>query len=179
VTTQNIIPGSTTTDQDFIISRIIDAEPACVFKAWTDPQQLGKWWGPRVFTSKCESDLRVGGTFRFTMVSPEDHEYPITGVYREIKEPSNLVWVQSCDEHPDDWHELVNQHRPKGAGNLNEMLVTTTFAEFEGKTKLTITMHFESATDRDALLKIGMQDGWSQSLDKLQELMAIDKSGNI
>ena len=172
MTTSNVTTGSTTTDQEFVISGVIDAKPACVFKAWTDPKQLAQWWGPTVFTNKCEIDLRVGGTFKITMYSPEGREYPMSGVYREIAEPHKLVWLQSCDEHPDDWHEMVNQHRPQGAGKLKEMLVTITFEKYDGKTKLTITMHFESATDRDALVKIGMHDGWSQSLDKLQELMA-------
>ncbi len=78
----------------------------------------------------------------------------------------------NCDEHPEDWHKLVNQHRPDKGGNIGEMLATTTFEEENGKTKLTIRVEFESITDRNALVKIGMADGWSESLDKLQELLA-------
>ncbi len=160
------------TERDFVISRTIDATPASVFKAWTDPKELAQWWAPRIFTNKCQIDLQVGEEYRITMRSPEGIEYPISGVYLEITEPSRLVWTMNCDEHPEDWHKLVNQHRPDKGGNIGEMLATTTFEEENGKTKLTIRVEFESITDRNALVKIGMADGWSESLDKLQELLA-------
>ncbi len=72
------------TERDFVISRTIDATPASVFKAWTDPKELAQWWAPRIFTNKCQIDLQVGEEYRITMRSPEGIEYPISGVYLEI-----------------------------------------------------------------------------------------------
>lgn len=166
--------GVIATEQDFVISRIIDTAPTRVFKAWTDPQQFVQWWAPRIFTNTCKMDFRAGGAYRVTMRSPEGEEYPITGMYREITEPKQIVWTMNCNEHPDHWHQLVNQQRPQAKDNIGEMLATTTFEEQNGKTKLTILIHFQSTTDRNALVTIGMADGWNESLDKLQELLAKD-----
>jgi uncharacterized protein YndB with AHSA1/START domain len=166
------VQSTTATEKDFVIERIYDAKPARVFKAWTDPQQLAQWWGPREFTGSCEMDFRGGGAFRITMHATDGTLYPMTGAFREIIEPTKLVWVQSCVDHPPEWHELINKNVPGGSDVLNDVVVTITFEEQQGKTKLTVRMHFDSAEDRDALVKFGMHDGWSQSLDKLKELLA-------
>jgi len=157
-------------DRDFVLTRIIDAPRARVFKAWTDPEQLAKWWGPRDYPTRCEGEVRVGGQLRLVMISPDGKEYPITVVFKEIKEPERLVWSQSCNDHPQDWHDLVNKQRPNATGNIGEMLLTIEFEELEGKTKIIVTMHFDDASDRDALVSLGMTGGWSQSFEKLDEL---------
>jgi uncharacterized protein YndB with AHSA1/START domain len=157
-------------DRDFVMTRIIDAPRAHVFKAWTDPKQLAKWWGPREYLARCEGDVRVGGQMRLVMISPEGKEYGMTVIFKEIDEPRRLVWLQNCKDHPPDWHDAVNKHRPNAPGNIGDMLLTITFEELEGKTKMTITMYFEDASDRDALVNLGMTEGWSQSFEKLDEL---------
>ena len=124
-----------------MIERVFDAPPSLVFKAWTDPQHLVHWYGPRGFTlPSCKLDLRTGGAWRSCMLSPEGREHWVRGVFREIVEP-NLG---------------------------HETLVTVTFAEQGGKTKLTLHQAvFESVKERDS-----HRGGWNSSLDRLAEYLA-------
>ena len=139
-----------TAERELVITRVLDAPRSLVFKVWTDPVHLARWWGPRDFTlPSCELDLRPGGTFRLLMRSPEDTLHRLHGVYREIKEPDRLsftwAWV---DEDGNPGHET---------------LVTVTFAEQDGRTLLTLRQaEFESDTARDA-----HEGGWTQCLDRL------------
>ena len=75
-------------------------------------------------------------------------------------------------EHPDEWHDLINPNRDKTKGRPPlDLVCTATFEEQGGKTKLTVRTSFESAALRDAMLKMGMEAGWGQSLDRLAELL--------
>ncbi len=173
-------PTEAPADREFVISRVFDAPRVLVFKAWIDPKHMAQWWGPHTFTNPlCEMDVRPGGAYRIVMRSPEGVEYPIKGVYREIVKPERLVMTMDCSEHPDEWHDLVNPNREKGEGNpAGEMLSTVTFEELDGKTKLTVRTRFNSAAIRDAMLKMGMTEGWSQSLDRLTEELAVRSGGS-
>ncbi len=166
-------------DREFVISRMFDAPRALVFKAWTDPNQMARWWGPRTFMNPvCEMDVRPGGAYRIVMRSPEGVNYPIKGVYREIVVPERIVMTMDCSEHPDAWHDLVNPNRRKEERDpAGEMLSMVTFEEIDGKTKLTVRTRFNSAAIRDAMLKMGMTEGWSQSLDRLAEELAVRTGG--
>lgn len=158
----------------FVISRIIHAPRALVFRAWTDPQQLTQWWGPRGFSNPvCELDVRRGGLYRIVMRGVDGIDYPIKGVYREVEEPSLLVMTLDCSEHPKAWHDLVNPTRAPGDDNpAGEMLQTVTFEDMGGKTRLTIRLRIKSAAILAAMRKMGMNEGWSESLDRLEQLMA-------
>ncbi len=164
--------------RDFMITRIIDAPRALVFRAWTEPRHLARWWGPRGFTNPvCELDVRPGGAYRIVMRAPppEAVEYPLKGVYREVVEPERLVMTMDCSEHPAAWHDLVKSNRQKGEDNpAGEMLTTVTFEEEGGggKTRVTVRTRFESGAVRDAMLKMGMTEGWSQSLERLGSHLA-------
>ncbi|HEY9777174.1 MAG TPA: SRPBCC domain-containing protein [Planktothrix sp.] len=160
-----------TVDRDFVLIRIVNAPRDRVFKAWVDPEQLAKWWGPRQFPARCTGDVRGGGSMRLSMVGPDGTEYPMNIVFKELKESERLVWLQDCSEHPQEWHEQVNKNRHGAAGNIGQMLLTITFEDFEGKTKMTVRMQFDNAADRDALINIGMTEGWSESFEKLDELL--------
>ncbi len=79
-------------ERDFVITRVFDAPPELVFKAWTDPKHMARWWGPRIMTTPvCEMDVRPGGAYRIVMHAPDGSDYPITGVYREVTPPRRLV----------------------------------------------------------------------------------------
>ncbi len=118
-------------------------------------------------------DVRPGGAYRIVMRGPDGVDHPAKGVYREVVEPERLVMTINHSELSDEWHDLVNPNRDKAAGKpAVEGLTTVTFEEQGGKTKLTIRMLFESAAVRDALLRIGMTQGWSQSLERLEALVA-------
>jgi uncharacterized protein YndB with AHSA1/START domain len=158
------------TDNEFIISRMLDAPAEQVFKVWTEPKHLSQWWGPRNFTTPvCEIDLRVGGAHRTVMRGEDGTEYPIKGVFKEIVAPERLVMTMDCSEHPQAWHDMVNPNRAKGDNNpAGEMLQTVTFEDIGDQTLLTIRTRFESAAIRDAMVKMGMNEGWTESLERLE-----------
>lgn len=143
---------------DMTIVRVIDAPRALVWKAWTEPQHLAQWFGPKDFTNPvCEADVRQGGTMRITMRSPDGTLYPMVAVYDEVVEPERLVWTTSVD-HGEDVSFEVRQ--------------VTTFAERDGKTELTLQAFVLRASPGSAEALGGMHEGWSQSLDKLAGLLA-------
>jgi uncharacterized protein YndB with AHSA1/START domain len=164
----------TASDSDFVSTRLFDAPRELVFKAWTDPKHMARWWGPHHFTNPvCELDVRPGGKWRIVMRGPDGSLHPANGVYREVVPPERLVMTMNHSELSDEWHDRVNPNRDKTAGKpALEALTTVTFEDQGGKTKLTVRMRFESAAVRDALLKIGMTEGWSQSMERLKEVLA-------
>jgi uncharacterized protein YndB with AHSA1/START domain len=167
-------------EREFVVTRVFDAPRALVFKAWTEPAHMARWWGPHHFTNPvCEMDVRPGGTYRIVMRGPDGVDHPAKGVYHEVREPERLVMTIDHSELSDEWHDMVNPNRDRSAGKPSlQGLTTVTFEEQDGKTKLTVRMVFESAEIRDALLKIGMTQGWSQSLERLEDLLANGMPGD-
>jgi uncharacterized protein YndB with AHSA1/START domain len=142
-------------DRVLVITRVFDAPRSLVFKAWTDPEHMVHWFGPRGFKSTVlKNDLRPGGAYRIHMLGP-DGDHWTQGVYREVVPPERLVMVGSwADAHG-------NPTRP-------ETTLTLLFEDHGGKTKLTLhNAVFESVTARDA-----HQSGWTSSLDCLAEYLA-------
>lgn len=155
-------------DRELLISRVFDAPRELVWKVWTEPQHVAKWWGPHHFSAPLiEIDLRVGGTFRFVMRSPDGHDFAVKGTYSEVEPPRRLVQIMDHSELPSEWHDMVDPDRPKDAGNppIN-FPMTTTLEDVGGKTQLTIRVEFASVALRDSMVKIGMAEGWNQSLEK-------------
>jgi len=141
--------------RELVVTRVIDAPRRLVFKAWTRPEQVARWWGPQGFTTVfCKMDIRVGGAFRFGMRSPQGTEHWKRGVYREIVEPERLVFTFAWED---------------AEGNPgHETLVTVSFAEHGARTKLTLHQApFETATARD--LHLG---GWTSCLERFAEYLA-------
>jgi len=153
-------------NQELFITRIFDAPRNHVWKAWTDPDLMKRWWGPKGFTSPyCEIDFRLGGKFLSSMRSPEGKEYWSTGVYREIIPLEKIVCT---DSFADEKGNVVPATQYGMSADIAlEMLVTVTFDEHEGKTTLTLQhVGIPAGTDRD-----GAYVGWNQSLDKLAEAL--------
>src|SRR2546430_15569124 len=140
---------------ELVITRVLDAPPRLVFKAWTEPERLVRWWGPQGFTTpSCKMDARPGGAFRFCMRSPEGTDHWLQGIYREVVEPRRLVFTWA-------WEDA--QGKPG-----HETVVTVTFAEQGGKTKLTLHQAiFESVSARDA-----HQSGWASRPECLAAYLA-------
>jgi uncharacterized protein YndB with AHSA1/START domain len=161
------------TERDFVVTRFFDAPRELVFDAWTKPEHMARWWGPPIFTTPiCEMDVRPSGAYRIVMRGPDGVDYPITGVYREIVTPERLVMTMDCSEHPEAWHDMVKPNRSKDERNpAGEMLATVTFETLGGKTNLTIRIRLGTKAIRDAMAKMGMNEGWSQSLDRLETLL--------
>jgi uncharacterized protein YndB with AHSA1/START domain len=83
-------------ERELVITRTFDAQRELVWRAWTEPEYLMRWWGPKNFTSPvCQVDFRVGGVYLFCMRSPEGQDFWSTGVYREIVEPELIAYTHS------------------------------------------------------------------------------------
>jgi uncharacterized protein YndB with AHSA1/START domain len=141
------------------ITRVFDAPRSLVFKAWTDPKMMALWWGPKHFTAPLvESDPHKGGKLRIHMRGPEGTIYPMHGVYHEVVEPERLVITHYVEGDKGDV--------------VLEVLVTVTFTEQDGKTKVSMQATPVKAGPEAAYMLEGMNEGWNQQLDKLAELLS-------
>ena len=155
-------------EQRVLITRIFDAPRESVWKAWTDCERLMRWWGPKDFTTPlCKIDLRPGGDFQNCMRSPEGRDYCGKGTYREIVPLERIVCTDSFADK--EGNIVPATYYGMSADYHLEMLVTVTFEEIEGKTKLTLqhTLGPVPASEHDLC-----QQGWSESLDKLAGYLA-------
>lgn len=136
-----------TVDRQFVLTRVFEAARETVFRAWTDPEQIARWYGPGGFGLTIhEMDVRPGGAWRFTVHGPDGVDYPNDIVYDEIAPPERLAYTHA--EPP--------------------FRVTVTFDEFAGLTALTYRMVFGSAAERDTVVERHHAiDGANQTLDRL------------
>jgi len=142
------------TKKEIVFKRVFDAPRELVFKSWTEPKRLAKWWGPKGFTNPvCEVDAKPGGSILIHMCGPDGSVYPMTGVFHEINAPERLVFASAV---PDG----------KG-GNHLEVLNTVTFAEQSGRTTITLQAKIISSTAQGDIFLEGMEEGWTQSLERL------------
>jgi len=147
---------TTPTPNQIVLTRVFNAPRTLVFDAFTRPELLKRWFGPRGWLLvTCEVDLRVGGHFRFVLRSPEGNHMGMRGTYREIDAPYRSVHIESFDDLP------------------GESEVVTELAEREGKTVLTATITYTSHEIRDAVIKSGMEHGAAESYDRLAELLEL------
>ena len=143
---------TTPSDREIVMTRVFDAPRALVFDAYTNPEHLPHWFGPRGWTLPvCEIDLRPGGAWRFVLQGPDGTEMGMSGVYQEVAPPERLVSTESFDDYP------------------GETLNTLTLSEEDGKTTYTVTVLYPSKETRDAVLASGMQEGAAESFERLAE----------
>jgi uncharacterized protein YndB with AHSA1/START domain len=166
------IPGEDASDRDFVISRVFDAPRELVWKAFTDPEHMKHWWGPKGFTVRAaKMDFRPGGSYHYCLRSPDGQDMWGKFVYREIAAPERLVFVNSFS----DENGGLTRHPMSPTWPL-EMLSTFTFTEQDGKT--TFTIWWSPLNASDAELKTfeegrkGMQQGWGGTLDQLEVYLA-------
>jgi len=150
-------------DREIVGSRIMDAPPELVFKAYTDPDLIPRWWGPRRYATTVDKmDVRPGGVWRFVHRAADGGEYAFNGVYREIVPPKRLVYTFNYEGAPG--HEAVE---------------TVTFEEAEGgKTRMTDHLLFETREERDGMLNSGMEEGAAETIDRLAELLRELQAGD-
>ncbi|MDB5065633.1 MAG: polyketide cyclase [Chloroflexi bacterium] len=142
--------STTSAERELLLTRTLDAPRALVFRAWTDPEHLARWWGPRGFTTpSCTMDVRPGGAWRICMRGPDGVDHWVQGVYREVVEPERLVTTWA-------WEQA-------DGSSGGETLLTVTLEERDGRTVLTL----HQALFGDAVERENHQDGWSQALDRL------------
>lgn len=163
--------ASESTEQPFLITRSFDAPRALVWKAWSEPERLARWWGPKGCTIRVKKlDFRPGGIFHYAMGMPNGTDMWGRFIYREIAAPERLAWLNSfSDETGGLARAPFNPSWPL------EMLVTTVFAEEGGKTVLTLRAgaHNASAAER-AVFAAGfasMQQGFGGTFDQLADYL--------
>ena len=140
------------------LTRMFDAPRALVWEAWTDPKMMAQWFGPRGFTNPvCELDVRVGGSLRIVMRGPDGSDYPMKGEFLEVSVPERLVFTNIAIDSE--------------GKHLLEGKTTVTFSEKGGKTTLTLETHAVGLVPIAPQMLAGMEAGWTQSIDKLQELV--------
>jgi uncharacterized protein YndB with AHSA1/START domain len=142
------------TDEQLLITREFDAPPELVYKAFTTPELVRKWWhANRGEVTVAEIDLRVGGSWRYVMVTPDGMEVGFHGEYREIVPNERVVSTEVFEGMP-------------GAESVNTMTLT----EVDGRTRMEILVQHASKASRDGQIASGMEDGLQDALDLLEEL---------
>jgi uncharacterized protein YndB with AHSA1/START domain len=150
--------------RELTITRVFDAPRALVWKAWTDPQQLMRWWGPKDYTSPfCKIDLRVGGKYLFCMRSPEGQDYWSTGVFREIVPMERIVLTDSFAD--EQGNVVPASYYGMGEDFPQELEVTVTLEEVGDKTRMTL----RHAGMPEGEMREQTRAGWNESFDKLAE----------
>jgi uncharacterized protein YndB with AHSA1/START domain len=141
-----------TANRELVVTRVFDAPRALVFKAWSSPEHLTRWWGPHGFSVHvCEVDFRVGGGWHIRMKSAQGVEDRQRGVFREIVAPERIVFSYAFED----------ENGTRG----HESIVRVTFEDVAGKTRLTVRQAvFESTEVRDDHIR-----GWGETLDRLND----------
>ena len=148
------------TDEQIQITREFAAPRHFVWKAWTTPELVRRWWhAKRGEVTGCEIDLRVGGKWRYAMVTPDGLEVAFHGEYREIVPNELLVTTETYEGLPEGVSE-------EDGSTLN----TATFEEAESRTTVTLLIQAANRTSRDAIIESGMEDGLQDALDLLEEI---------
>lgn len=143
-------------DTQIEIRRQFDAPARLVYRAWTEPELVRRWWtARRGRMTVCEIDLRVGGTWRYVMITPQGMEVAFRGEYREIVPGERIVTTEVYEPMPDA-----------------EAVDTVTFTEADGRTTLTILVDHQRREYRDGHLEAGMEDGLQDALDLVAEVVA-------
>jgi len=163
-------PSTGPGEQAIVVTRILDAPRRAVFEAWTEPERLKRWWGPRGFTAPVtETDPRIGGKYLRGIRSPDGRDFFNTGVFREIVEPERIVATDSFLDAegnavpashyglPGDW--------PAGT------VMTVTLEEREGRTVLTVR---EDGIPKE--MRAPAEAGMRASVDRLAEYLEAEPS---
>jgi uncharacterized protein YndB with AHSA1/START domain len=142
------------TDEQILITREFDAPRHLVYRAWTTPDLVKRWWsGHRGEVTLVEIDLRVGGAWRYVMVATGGFEVGFHGEYREIVPNERIVSTEIYEGMPNA-----------------EALNTLTLTEAEGRTTLTILVQHATRDDRDAHINSGMEGGMQEAMDRLEQV---------
>lgn len=143
--------------KELTLTRMLDAPRELVFKVWTEAEHLAKWWGPHSFTNPvCETDVRPGGKILIHMAAPDGSVNVLRGSFREIQALQKVVFAIGGFE---------DENGEQGVENL----ITATFEDVDGKTKLTTHVAVIKAADYLLEAVEGMEEGWTQSIDRMQQ----------
>ncbi|HVZ28980.1 MAG TPA: SRPBCC family protein [Asticcacaulis sp.] len=141
-------------DREVCLTRVFNAPRALVYDAFTKPELMKRWFGPRGWNlTTCEMDVRVGGKWRFILTGPEGRTMGMSGEYVELSPPDRTVHIERFDDFPGD------------------AVVTTVLIEADGKTTLTATVLSPNKETRDAVIASGMEHGAAETYDRLAEVL--------
>jgi uncharacterized protein YndB with AHSA1/START domain len=147
-------------ENELSLTRLIDAPPARVYRAWTDPEQLKQWFAPLPWTTaRAELDVRPGGASLIVMRSPKGQDMPNKGVYLEVVENERLVFT---DAYSEAWEPSAKPF----------MTVVLTFEDEGGKTRYTARVRHWTKEDYDTHQKMGFEVGWGICADQMTALIA-------
>lgn len=139
------------TDTEILITRVFDAPKELIYRAWTTPELVRRWWcGDRGTITAADMDVRVGGSWRFVLVTGDGTEYAFHGTYREIVPQERVVYTEVFEDLP-----------------AAEAQTTVTFDEVDGRTTLAVRIRYGSRQQRDAHRRY-MTDGLREALDRLE-----------
>ena len=162
--------GKNVKKEDIAVTRIIDAPLELVWKAWTDPEQVRRWWGPKDYTSPlCKIDLREGGQYIFCMRAPKEqggHDSYTTGIYKKIVPKELLEFTQSLSDKDGNKIDPAQAGMPPDFPKETRILVT--YKAKGDMTELTITLYGWTVGQ----MYVYALAGWHQSIDKLAGCLA-------
>ena len=148
-------------DKQILITREFDAPKDLVWKAWTTPELIERWWaGKRGEVKSVEVDLRVGGDWRYVMVADEGFEVAFHGTYREIVPGERLVSTEVFEDPEGMWERDPDFHAVN----------TLTLAEADGRTTLTVLVEHTKKEHRDMHIESGMEGGLQEAMDALEQV---------
>ena len=158
-----ILGAADATDREMVLSRVFRAPRALVFRIWTDPAHVARWWGIEGADNPvCELDVRPGGHWRIEMRTASGKTYPNRGTYLEVIPDTRLVYSDLPDPGIAEW----------GADVPPPRLHTVTFEDEGDETRVTLRVRLGSAADKARMLEFGMDRGLAQGLDRLERLLA-------
>lgn len=146
-----------TSDKELVITRTFRAPAHIVFDAWTKPEYVKRWWAPAsrgVTLVECEADLRPSGEYRYVLGRGDNERFAFFGKYMEITRPTRLVYTQIFEPFPDA-----------------AVIVTVSFEERDGSTKVVSHELYPSAETREMALASGMEDGMRETYEQLDQLV--------
>ena len=142
-------------DQEIVLTREFDFPRDLVFEAFTRPEHIAQWWGPRGTTvPSCQMDFRAGGKWRFVSRDADGNEFGFRGEIREVVPPERIVQTFEFEGMP---------------GHVS--VETLHLEDLGGRTRMTVTSRFDSVMDRDGMLQSGMEKGAAESYDRLSEYL--------
>jgi uncharacterized protein YndB with AHSA1/START domain len=147
---------TTPTDREIVVERVFDGPRERVFAAFTDPELIPQWWGPRGTTTVVDvMDVRAGGSWRFVSRDSNGDETGFRGTYREVTPPERIVQTFEWEGMP---------------GHVSVEMAT--FEDLGERTKVTTTTLFHTPEERDGMLASGMESGMNETYERLDELLA-------
>ena len=155
-TTAGTTRVTTPSDREIVSERVFDAPRDGVFAAYTDPELIPQWWGPRELTTTVDvMDVKPGGSWRFVAHDCDGNEQGFRGTYREITPPERIVQTFEWEGMP---------------GHVS--VETATLEDLGDRTKLITVSIFHTTEERDGMLNSGMERGMNETYERLDELLA-------